>query len=308
MDNFFCKECNKEFDSERSLHAHLKFHKISLQDYYIKHYFRADRYDNKPIAFKDKEQYLESDFNSKENMKSWFKSVSIETSSNYAKNLLIKRKSEKNLIYSPTQVELRSLISPSIITYNNLFGDYYKLCNELGLINKHKNSYLGLPACEDITIVIDTRENCPLKFNYPIEVATLNFGDYCSGDLESSANIYVERKSPNDFISTLGFGYERFKREIERAAESKAYLIIMVEESLDKMLEFTKLGILPKQAKVKESFIFHNVRELCQTYSNIQFVFAKNRDNAASLIEKILTTGETVKNVDLQLQIDLNRF
>ena len=45
-------------------------------------------------------------------------------------------------------------------------------------------------------------------------------------------NTYIERKSITDFIGTMSGGYERFKREVERAREQDAKLIVLVEESL----------------------------------------------------------------------------
>lgn len=308
--NMVCKECHKDFVNDRSLHTHLKAHKVSIADYYVKNFGRFDKYDNQPIKFKDKEQYFSDDFNSKENMRLWFKSVNPETAKIYAKELLLKRKEEKDLKFAPSQVELRTINSPSIVSYDKLFGNYYKLCQELKLTNKYENSKIDFDLINNLTgtILVDTREQNPLSFSCEIEVASLNFGDYSYGDLDQSGNIYIERKSANDFISTFGHDLERFKKEIERAKQNDAYLIVIVEEALDKMLEFNKLGILPKNAKVKEAYIFHNMRELCQSFDNIQFVFVKDRKESANLIEKIFAVGNLIKRVDIQLQIDLQKL
>ena len=50
-----CKECGKDFTSDRSLHAHLKAHKLKVKDYYYKFFPRRDRYDNKLINFINKD-------------------------------------------------------------------------------------------------------------------------------------------------------------------------------------------------------------------------------------------------------------
>jgi hypothetical protein len=59
-----CKFCNKDFDNDKSLHAHLKSHKISVSDYYQHYYPRKDLLTGELIEFKNKDQYFESDFNS----------------------------------------------------------------------------------------------------------------------------------------------------------------------------------------------------------------------------------------------------
>ena len=64
-----CKECGKTFPSDRSLHAHLKSHKLKVKDYYHKHFPRRDKYDNELIKFTNKESYFATDFNNKNNLK-----------------------------------------------------------------------------------------------------------------------------------------------------------------------------------------------------------------------------------------------
>ena len=131
-----CCICNKEFDSDRQLHAHIKAHKIRVVEYYQTHYPRYDMYDKKIIKFKNKEQYLSSDFNSRVTLKKWLKESSKEEAQDYCEGLLLRRKAKKNLKYAPTQVELRSILSPPIHYYNELFGDYYKHCETLGFKSK----------------------------------------------------------------------------------------------------------------------------------------------------------------------------
>ena len=143
MDNvavkFECKECGKSFETERQLHAHLKAHKLRVVEYYQKHYPRYDLYDNSIIKFKSKQHYFDSDFNSRTNQRKWLEEQPLEQTQDYLKDLLIKRKNKKNLLYSPCQVELRTLMSPSIVTYEKYFANYYSLCEDLGFKNKYHN-------------------------------------------------------------------------------------------------------------------------------------------------------------------------
>ena len=45
--SFKCKVCDKEFETERQLHAHLKAHKLRVAAYYQQYYPRYDLYDGK---------------------------------------------------------------------------------------------------------------------------------------------------------------------------------------------------------------------------------------------------------------------
>lgn len=305
-----CKVCNKEFGSDRQLHAHLKAHKMRVVEYYQTQYPRLDKHDGKVIKFKTKEQYFSSDFNSRANLRDWIKSVSREEAQDYCRKILADRKEKKNLEYAPTQVELRSLLIPPIQFYNDLFGDYYELCEELGFKNKHLNGGEIVSGSEykkpGYKIYIDTREKMPLEFSgIETEVRTLKFGDYAFSDEAASCKCYIERKSASDFIGTLSGGYDRFCREIERAQQAEAGFVVLVEELLHNCLAFNTLPhIYKKGTKVTPEYLFHNVRKLSQDYPFIQFLFVKNREEAAEMVKKIFTTGCVFKKIDLQLAYD----
>lgn len=89
-------------------------------------------------------------------------------------------------------------------------------------------------------ILIDTREQKPLVFNHKfitsVEVKGLNVGDYGAMSSEFLHPVVFERKSINDLYGTLSQGYERFKKEIERAKEQNTKIIIIVEGSLKRIL------------------------------------------------------------------------
>ena len=131
-----CNVCKKEFEEDKNLHLHIKAHKLSIGDYYHTQFPRYDLHTRELIKFKNKEQYLSADFNNKRNLKSWLKQVSMEKAKKYCRGLLTKRKREKGIKYTPTEVELRTLLVPPIHYYQIIFGDYYKLCEEIGFENK----------------------------------------------------------------------------------------------------------------------------------------------------------------------------
>jgi hypothetical protein len=310
-----CKICEKEFDLDKQLHSHLRAHKLRMAEYYQTHFPRYDVYDKKIIKFKNKKQYFESDFNSRTNLRLWLKSITEEEAKEYCSKLLSDRKEQKELIYSPTQVELRSLTSPPMQYFNEVFGwdGYYKLCSSLGYKNKHKIFNDIVSGAEydkpEYVIYVDTREQKPLKFEKrKIQVKKLDYGDYTFSDSRATCNCYIERKSLSDFIGTMSAGYERFNNEIKRATENEAYLIVLVEETLSKATSFQFLPYISKKIKATPEFIFHRVRALIQKYPNIQFLFVNGRKESSRVMERIFTSGCVHRQADLQLAYDLKKL
>jgi len=307
--SIICKVDGKEFKDEKSLHLALRGYGLNKEKYYHQYYPKKDLLTGETINFKTKEQYLNSDFNDKNNMKKWLKSQPLEKSKEYCVDLLKKRKKDKNLIYSPSQIELRTIMSPSIVFYNKIFDDYYDVCSSLGLENrfihpKNISNQFNFKLTQDDTIYVDTREQNWLKFNIPFEIKTLPYGDYtCSND---NCNCYIERKSLSDFISTLSVGnLERFKKEIEKARQNQSYLVVVIEEKLQSALSFQYLPHISKKIKATPEFIFHNVRSLLQEYDNLQFLFVDGREEMKRTIEAILASKCFYKKADLQLAYDL---
>jgi len=108
-------------------------------------------------------------------------------------------------------------------------------------------------------IITDTREQAPLVFKHKFirEVINkkLDVGDY--GVMFTGEEIFpvvFERKSISDLYGTLSQGYERFKREIERAKESNTQLIIIVEASLSKVLKGVKFSQRTPESIVYQIF------------------------------------------------------
>jgi len=99
-------------------------------------------------------------------------------------------------------------------------------------------------------------------------------------------------------------GYERFVKEIERSQEQNAYLIILVEESLQNALSFKYLPYISKKIKATPEFIFHRARGLIQKYPRIQFLFVNGRKESSRIIELIFTSQCVHEKIDLQLAYD----
>jgi len=133
-----------------------------------------------------------------------------------------------------------------------------------------------------MTILVDTREQKQLDFKHKfikgIKTTCLNVGDYCA----SFSSIYdcpvvFERKSIADLYGTLSQGYERFKRELERAKENDIKLIIIVEGNLHRVLHGT-----PYSQRTPESIVYQ-LFTLRARY-NIETVFCKDREEMAEYI------------------------
>ena len=134
----------------------------------------------------------------------------------------------------------------------------------------------------------------------------MKFGDYCLNDREKTGNCYIERKSVPDLIGTLSSGLERFEKEIERAAEEDAYLVILVERKLEECLAFNRLPyVYKKNTRVTPDFIFHNIRSLLQKFPHIQFLFVDGRKECVRIVKKLLLTKILRVKFDLQLAYDL---
>tara|TARA_Y100000592_G_scaffold89260_1_gene146258 strand:+ start:5647 stop:6594 length:948 start_codon:yes stop_codon:yes gene_type:complete len=312
-----CAICGKEFETDRKLHSHLKAHKMRMVEYYQSQFPRYDKYDGKIIKFKNKEQYFEADFNSRTNLRMWLKNSDTEEVKKYCKEILIRRKEKKELVYSPSQSELRSLIFPPIQYYNEIFGDYYKLCKQLGFKNKHQNFNEIVVGSEwqkpEYEILIDTREQRPLKFKRNVKLIKLDYGDYAFSSSEASCKAFIERKAVGDFLATISGGYERFVREIQRSVDDEANLIVIIEQKLSNVLYFNHQrknhgGKVYSKVKATPEFIFHRVRSLSQKFPTIQFLFVDGKRESARVIEKIFTSGCVHKKIDLQLAYDTGRL
>jgi len=310
MDKEKCSICQTLFNDSKDFLKHLRVHKITYAEYYQTYIPKHDLHTGDIILFKNREFYLNSDFNNKNNLRYWLNKQTPQVAKDYCLEILSRRKRTKNLIYTPTQVELRSVMIPSVNYLHNLFGDYYKTCESLGF--KNKFSYIKcLPDCElkdNNKIIIDTREKKPLIFkSIKSEVGTLKFGDYsmANGSDDSFNDLVFERKSLNDLFNTLSKGFERFKREIEKSVEAKKYMIVIVENKYEDVYKIKYLNDVFSKIKATPDYIMHNIRDLIQTYDNIQFLFVQGRKECVRVMEKIYASGDAYKKYDMQLLYDM---
>jgi len=151
-------------------------------------------------------------------------------------------------------------------------------------------------------IVIDTREQFPLQFNEPVERRKLDVGDYCLDNPALANDCFIERKSIADFHGTLGTGNDRFQREIMRAQDGGAYLVILVEGSM----QATEARLY--HGKTTGDFIFRRMRDLSQKYKSIQFLFVTNREESSRVTRILLGSDGAPRKYDLQLLYDMKQL
>jgi hypothetical protein len=261
------------------------------------------------IVFKNRDHYACTDFNSRYNLSAWFKKASKSEAKIYITEWFQKRKKRKNIIWSPCQVELRSLPIPGIKYIQDVIDcSYFKFCEELGF--KNKFNLVDFSGKWDILdnsheIMIDSREQLPLEFNNRTLVTNLPFADYALNDMEMSKHGFIERKSVNDLYGTMIASYMRFQKELNRARNAGAYIVVIVEGSFAEVSNYPQSS---KHIRIAPEVIWHRVRTLIQDNDHIQFLFVNNRDDSSKAIKRIFTSMGQYKHIDLQLAYDLGKL
>lgn len=87
---------------------------------------------------------------------------------------------------------------------------------------------------QEPVIVIDTREKAPYVFSCPFIVGKLDSGDYSLVGYEH--RVAVERKTVEDFVSSVIHSRERFYRELDRLAVYDARCVV-IEGSLKDLIQ-----------------------------------------------------------------------
>jgi hypothetical protein len=304
-----CIECQKEFEDDSGLHRHLRAHDLHKEEYYHKYFPRHDLFTKELLEFRSQEYYFGNWFANRANCINYIKQLPDNASKQkFIRELFANRKTTKELLYQPSQVELRSSILPSANFVSAVGLNYDELAKELSLINKYdysvKRGDLKFHN-EPLEIIQDTREQTPLRFSDRATVirSGLDFCDYtCRSHF---SNVFIERKSPMDFIATFSNQVERFEREIKRATLINATIIVLVEFDFEDAMSFDQISYINKRTKIVPEYVFHNVRELIQTYPNLQFGFCDGRKEMTEIIEKIYSCQSNIVKYDIQFLIDL---
>jgi DNA excision repair protein ERCC-4 len=104
------------------------------------------------------------------------------------------------------------------------------------------------------TIVIDTREGEPYSFDPRLAGAVrraLAAGDYSLAGLEDQ--VAVERKTLDDFVSTVIHRRRRFRQELRKLSRYRAACVVVEAELLDVLSRSLKYDQNLKPANVKST-------------------------------------------------------
>ncbi len=297
-----CLLCHSEFANRESLHGHLRFQeKVKIGDYYTEYFERRDWYDGEQIVWKgDVETYLASIFRNRINLIKYCKKFPDKAEA--AITECIRARSElKNLTRMLSTVEARSVIYPTILLADSFDLDWCDIGRSINLTCRYNYfQKLEYHNSDDLVILQDQREQNPLVFDPYIKVLknSLSFGDYTASSTHFN-NLFVERKSLPDWAGTMSQGYDRFCRELVRADEFEARIVVLIESNLNNVF---LIGKTPDTKKIKATpdFLFHRMREIMNNFENVQFLFVDGRKAAAKTLIKLLTLKNDVKHIDLQ--------
>lgn len=132
-------------------------------------------------------------------------------------------------------------------------------------------------------ILVDSREQAPLTFNkelFNVVREGVPFGDYWLDLNGFQIPIAFERKSVGDLYGTMGKGYDRFKREMERAKEAKFHLILVIEGSI------TEVGRGYKHSSIKGESMLKKLATLRIRY-DLEVLFFDGRKEMTRWIEEV---------------------
>jgi hypothetical protein len=277
-----------------------------MQAYYHKWEPRRDLLTGDLIFCEKVERYRSAYFNSRENFLNWLKVATPDAIRAYVKQWMLDRKTSKGLVFAPSQVILRTANMVGVKYISTLFNLPYNVFVEtLGFKARFSHyNWLTEKSTPQAAhkILVDSKEQLPLAFNVATETTGLLFADYALNDMDVSNHCFIERKSVNDLYKTLGnvASFTRFNNELRRAKSAGAYIVVLVEDSIQGVIDAPPQG----ERKVPHHVIFHNVRELMETYDNIQFLFVNNRDDASKAVERIFYSKGEFKKIDLQYLYD----
>ncbi len=206
---------------------------------------------------------------------------------------------------------------PTIPYYDHV-GGYTPICRELGYTIRFEGEVPAV-APLDCAVLVDTREQKGRKAGrLDLAVQTidqkLDCGDY-GLPAGHDKGVYIERKSLSDFVGTLSdretrlgdSNLARFTRELERAAETDSYLIMLVEADINDALGFNHLPQM-RHCQVGADHIFHNLRGLFHRFPSFQALFVSSRTEAAAAIPALLSMGRAVGTFDLQAAYESGRL
>jgi len=150
---------------------------------------------------------------------------------------------------------------------------------------------------DDFTIIIDTREQQPWRFEqYVTANRKLDTGDYSIEGLEDI--LCIERKKSVCEIAN-NITESRFIDVVERMSVYK-YAFLLLEFNLEQVLNYPVGSNLPRKlwdkVKISPAFIVKHILEL-QLNHNIKIIFCGSASDAEKMAEYILKKVNYIERV-----------
>jgi hypothetical protein len=236
-------------------------------------------------------------------MKAWLDSAENSERREFLAAAISRKLDEKAINFGPPNLYLKLSQLPETDYIKAAFGscrDFYKQIEKEQLYSKNLPSQFW-DRLPHMGILTDTREQKPYDYGSLNIPCKLEIGDYtAAGHFYSST--FVDRKSENDFKGTFTAGYERFRKELDRARRCNSFLFV-VAETTPGLIDVG--NVVAKYGRVNTNLLWHNVREIIADYSDCcQFVFAGSRVMGKDLTYRILYWGKELWNCDLDYFIE----
>jgi len=142
-----------------------------------------------------------------------------------------------------------------------------------------------------VVIVTDTREQRVLDFKGiegvdKVENMALSFGDYTAIVHDKPVPIVIERKGIGDLWGTMTSGYDRFKREMERAKSANMQLILAVEGTYTDVWNGFERSQFEGHSMVKKLAVMQVRYDLQTWYCESRRVMARRIVDLFSAVER----------------------
>ena len=300
-----CLVCNSEFSNEDSLRKHIRFsEKLKLESYYLEYDPRYDIYSGDKIKFKDVEQYESALFNTRANLIKYCKKFPDKARAAIKETIKLRSES-KGLTRMLSTCEARTTVYSTPLLVKSLNENWCDIGKELNLECLY--DYDQTLEFDDIKlkVIVDKREQKPLKLNCETISNSLNYGDYVPQN--NFKNVFIERKELSDLCGVLSKGFDRFNRELARAREFDAYIVILIESNLNDLISVNYLPHM-KHIKATGDYLCHQLREIMNLNNNCQFLFVDGRKEASQILEKVFLLKNDVKKTDLQFEYDSKKL
>lgn len=135
---------------------------------------------------------------------------------------------------------------------------------------------------EPLNIISDSREKKPYEFadfDHEVTVEALETGDYTVEGFEDA--FAVERKTLDDFLSSITWDRDRFKREVKRA-KSMIKFVVIIEEKKRTVTNWDYYR------EVHPNAVIATIDAWEKQY-NVEFVWGGDRERAEKLTVDFLT-------------------